>query len=188
MKGQDLQYCLIETDKNPHFIDDFSNRDLFDFMSLLRQDYEQRATFLTNYWIVNESQQVVSLENWISENYNIKVINRVYAIVEQKYKDNTTTNTIDAPTPNDTLTISKNRIVMLLNELGIFNYLMDRYPKLKDNETALCELAEKFTGIGKGTIRPTYRAIIGTSAEKRNDPYKTEANLKWLENEMQKLK
>jgi hypothetical protein len=92
---------------------------------------------------------------------------------------------LDGTTTNDPEILKKNRVVMLLFELGIFDYLMEKYPIL--NETSVSVLVEKFTGINSGTIRPTYRAIKGTSREDRNNPYNSDANVKWLNEELKTI-
>lgn len=57
--------------------------------------------------------------------------------------------------------IPDNRIVkvMLMYELGIFDYLKERYEDM--NPTRLSQVIESFTGIEQSTIRQYYREIIG---------------------------
>ncbi len=76
--------------------------------------------------------------------------------------------------------LKKNRVIMLINELGIFEYLKREYPTLANNETKLAEVISEFTGLNSETIRPTYRAIVGTSNEDRNNPYKNKSNITYL--------
>lgn len=74
----------------------------------------------------------------------------------------------------------ENQKVMLLYELGIFDYLQEKH-KL-DNETKLAQIIESFSGIKQDTIRQTYRAIIGTSTREANNPYNSVKNNTFLNN------
>ncbi len=79
----------------------------------------------------------------------------------------------------------ENQKVMLLYELGIIDFLKERYQL--DNETKLAQIIESFSGIKQDTIRQTYRAIKGTSNREGNNPYNSTKNEAFIVNAFNQL-
>jgi len=73
---------------------------------------------------------------------------------------------------------------VLLNELGIIQYLKTKYPSAKYNESTLSKLIGAFTSIEADTIR---RAIGDLNSGRKNDPYKNEKNLLNIQSILLKL-
>jgi len=74
----------------------------------------------------------------------------------------------------ENVTLKKNEIVLLLNELGIIQYLKTKYPSANYNDTTLSKIIGAFTSIESDTIR---RAIGDLNTGRKNDPYKNDQNL-----------
>ena len=77
--------------------------------------------------------------------------------------------------------LQENQKVMLLYELGVFDFLLEKY-SLNDNYKKLAQIVESFSGIKQETIRQTYRAIIGVSYSEKNNPYNNSKNIEFLNN------
>lgn len=92
--------------------------------------------------------------------------------------DLTTSTTASAPTDDIdfTTTVSK---VLLLNELGIIDFIKTNYPTLATNNTHLAKVLSKFTEANYETIR---RAVADMKTGQSNDPYNREDNLKTAQN------
>lgn len=80
------------------------------------------------------------------------------------------------PRVNKFVSIKKIQVTMLLYELEVFDHLERTFPELRGNETKLAKVLSAVTGVGTDSIRQTYRAIIGSSASDKNNPYGKESN------------
>lgn len=74
------------------------------------------------------------------------------------------------------------QMTMLIHELDIFEHLKKSFPELNNNDTKLAKIVSSFTGINKDTIRQSYRAIIGISPNKKNNPYNNITNEEFIYN------
>lgn len=98
----------------------------------------------------------------------------------------TTNHPIDAEVAPSITLEKEAQKVMLLHELGIFEFLKTRY-NITDNDTKLARIVEGFTGIKKDTIRQPYRAITGKSPREANNPYNNQDNIQVIENVFNQL-
>ena len=98
------------------------------------------------------------------------------------FPDSPTQETKEPDLPSITPT-QENQKVMLLHELGVFDFLIEKH-KLKDNYTQLAQIVESFSGIKQDTIRQTYRAILGQSLNEKNNPYNKPKNEEFVINSL----
>lgn len=130
-------------------------------------------SFLQVRGILKSNSEIVN--DFIRENYD-----RIYKgdnLREQNI------NSEDLPSINP---LKENQKVMLLYELGIFDYLTKEFD-LKDNYVKLAQIVESFSGIKQDTIRQTYRAIKGVSHSEKNDPYINSKNEDFIINSFQQF-
>lgn len=98
-------------------------------------------------------------------------------------------NEINEPEPITPIEAAKTQQIMLMYELGIFDYLIATNPELTVNGTVnynkLAQTISVFTGIKADTIRQTYNIFIGNKPNK--NPFDVENNKVWLSNTLSEL-
>jgi hypothetical protein len=95
----------------------------------------------------------------------------------------------EPPEPIILIEGKKTQQIMLLYELGIFDYLIKTNPELTDNGsvnyTKLAQTVSAFTNINPSTIRQTYNIFIGN--KNTTNPFDVENNKVWLSNTLSEL-
>lgn len=75
---------------------------------------------------------------------------------------------------SDDISITKGSEVMLLmNELGIIDFLQEKHPVLKDNHTKFAKILRHITNKNEDTLR---RCFGDMGLGRKNDPYNSESN------------
>ena len=94
------------------------------------------------------------------------------------------------PEPINPIEAKKTQQIMLLYELGIFEYLITTNPELTVNGTVnytkLAQTISAFTGLNPDTIRQNYNIFIGSKPNTIN-PFDVEKNKVWLLNALSEL-
>ncbi len=135
-------------------------------LKLVLKRYEPNLDDFISYKCLMEIRQATEVIQFINEVYDPEI----YQIETEGI----------APT--------NNQIVMLLHELGILDFLKDKYPNIQMSETNLGLVLGEITGRNEDSMRKGYRAIIHNGDSKNSNPYNKPDNVKWLEYTLHKLR
>lgn len=109
------------------------------------------------------------------------ILNRLQEIYNQRF------NNVDTDIDLSEYLKTAPTKVLFMYELGIFDYLIERYPELKINQTLLCNVISVFSGMKTDTIRKPYAALLLGEKDTSDYNFKSEKNQNALNDVFKKL-
>jgi hypothetical protein len=148
-----------------------------DFLSFL----ENEENILNYTWVMGDGKMVLLKTNENLKSEYKQKLDRLRDIYNQRF------NNVDTDIDLSEYLKTAPTKVLFMYELGIFDYLIERYPELKINQTLLCNVISVFSGMKTDTIRKPYAALLLGEKDTSDYNFKSEKNQNALNDVFKKL-